>query len=664
MRKINTLIIALLLVVGSIAQSPQAFRYQAIVRGEAGNVLTNNPVGLKISMVEGNRDGMAKYVETHTLHSDPNGMINLVIGEGRTEMGDFNKINWGEDSYFVKIEIDITGGTDYEEMGTTQLYAVPYALYAEEAGGIARKENNTTSQNKAKSQIPKANSQKDTRNASSNSKFPADGNSWLNVDTANVGIGTTTPTEKLEVNGNIKTNGTIFIDDGFILLDSWGNPQHVVLHPNGTWSLRFDCKGKIKDIRDNNHYAITKIGTQCWMAENLNIGTRVDGIIDQTKNDLIEKFCYDDDDNNCTVYGGLYEWDEAMEYYTIDSARGICPPGWHIPSDNEWKILEGSVDSDYGIDNTEWDEIGWRGFDAGFHIKSNVGWNHSGNGNDSCGFTALPGGYWLFTGSFFHIGNMAFFWSSTEIDLTYAFYRSLYHSFDEVGRDNGNRNSGYSVRCLKDFTCGDSITDYRDLKHYGTVKIGYQCWMAQNINIGTRIDANIDQMNTGIIEKYCNSNHEDSCDQYGGLYQWGEAMQYETTDGAIGICPDGWHLPTNDEWKVLEGTVDSKFGVGDPEWENTPSRGYDAGKNLKSAYEWRLNGNGADLFNYKARSGGYSFYDGSGFISIGNIASFWTSTESIDSKAWARELIYDHDDVTSTIFGQSYGFSVRCLMDE
>jgi uncharacterized protein (TIGR02145 family) len=74
------------------------------------------------------------------------------------------------------------------------------------------------------------------------------------------------------------------------------------------------------------------------------------------------------------------------------------------------------------------------------------------------------------------------------------------------------------------------------------------------------------QSNNSIIEKYCYDNNLDSCTKYGGLYQWNEIMQYTTQQGVQGICPTGWHLPTDEEWKVLEGAADSQYGIGDHEF--------------------------------------------------------------------------------------------------
>ena len=196
-------------------------------------------------------------------------------------------------------------------------------------------------------------------------------------------------------------------------------------------------------------YNTVIIGNQCWMTENLNIGTSILGTNDQTDNDLIEKYCYDNDEDNCDDYGGLYQWNEVMQYVSTEGAQGICPAGWHIPTDNEWKILEGYVDSQYGIGDPEWDNIGWRGFDACEKLKSTNGWYMSGNGSDAYDFAALPGGHRNYNGYFYRVEKDANFWSSTE-DGTDAWSRILQYNYDGVRRYPGTQDYGYSVRCLKD----------------------------------------------------------------------------------------------------------------------------------------------------------------------------------------------------------------------
>lgn len=118
------------------AQVPQSFKYQAVVRDGSGDIITDQQVGLQVSILQGSTSGTAVYVETHPPTTNGFGLINLKIGKGTVVSGDFSMIDWGNDSYFIKIEIDATGGTSYTEMGTSQLLSVPYALHAETVKNI------------------------------------------------------------------------------------------------------------------------------------------------------------------------------------------------------------------------------------------------------------------------------------------------------------------------------------------------------------------------------------------------------------------------------------------------------------------------------------------------------------------------------------------------
>ena len=118
---------ALLLTISSFAQSPEKMSYQAVIRNAANALVTNQQVGMQISILQGST---AVYEETQTPTSNTNGLVTLEIGTGTIVSGTFSSIDWSADTYFIKIETDPAGGTNYTITGSSQLLSVPYALYA------------------------------------------------------------------------------------------------------------------------------------------------------------------------------------------------------------------------------------------------------------------------------------------------------------------------------------------------------------------------------------------------------------------------------------------------------------------------------------------------------------------------------------------------------
>ena len=175
--------------------------------------------------------------------------------------------------------------------------------------------------------------------------------------------------------------------------------------------------GTMTDSRDGKTYKTVKIGSQIWMAENLNYRTR-------------DSYCYEDKISNCDKYGRLYTWDAAIT---------ACPSGWHLPSHAEWETLVTAVGGESG---------------AGTKLKSTSGWLKDGNGSDSFGFSALPAGERNLSpaGSgpeaYTPVGHIACFWSSTDKGRHYT---ELFAERDDVWIYNpDDRGRGKSVRCLKD----------------------------------------------------------------------------------------------------------------------------------------------------------------------------------------------------------------------
>jgi hypothetical protein len=134
--KLSFLAILMCISTHSIAQTPQGFNYQAVVRNAGGAILPKQQVNFRISLLHGSISGTNTYTETHLVTTDQNGLVNFVIGTGAVVNGIFKDIQWGNGPFFVKVEIDPTGGSSFVVMSTTQLLSVPYALFAEQSRNV------------------------------------------------------------------------------------------------------------------------------------------------------------------------------------------------------------------------------------------------------------------------------------------------------------------------------------------------------------------------------------------------------------------------------------------------------------------------------------------------------------------------------------------------
>jgi uncharacterized protein (TIGR02145 family) len=197
---------------------------------------------------------------------------------------------------------------------------------------------------------------------------------------------------------------------------------------------------------DGNYYKVVRIGSQIWMAENLNVGTVIPIDKSPDKNGIIEKYCYADLKTNCDIYGGLYRWDEMMQYTPADTGlisttQGICPVGWHIPSQKEWSVLAENVG---GVDV------------AGSSLKE-AGFSHwsapnLGATNES-GFTGLPGGIYSPPPGYIGydgLGNYTSWWTSEEYYLkNSAYWIGLDYNIKSLDAGLNATVWGLSVRCVK-----------------------------------------------------------------------------------------------------------------------------------------------------------------------------------------------------------------------
>jgi uncharacterized protein (TIGR02145 family) len=193
-------------------------------------------------------------------------------------------------------------------------------------------------------------------------------------------------------------------------------------------------------LYEGQYYMTVKIGTQCWMAENLNVGTMINGDQEQTQQipDTIQKYCYNNSEDSCAIYGGLYQWKEMMQYSTTPGVQGICPENWHIPTDSEWTTLFSYLG-------------GWEIAGGKMKEEGSIHWQSPNTGaTNESGFTALPGGLRNPAGSFISIRAYAWFWTSTTATALKAYNHWLYHDLTSIISGNQDKVNGFSVRCVKD----------------------------------------------------------------------------------------------------------------------------------------------------------------------------------------------------------------------
>ena len=210
-------------------------------------------------------------------------------------------------------------------------------------------------------------------------------------------------------------------------------------------------------------YATVQIGEQCWFAENLRAenykngdaipsnlsdsewSTTTSGAVavygegSSTCNDLSPDGDACDESWSLDEYGRLYNW------YAVDDARGLCPSGWHVPTDENWMTMEMAL----GMSEAEANDVQYRGTDQGAQMKTTYGWNAGGNGTNSSGFSGLPGSYRYPLGYFHNAGKNGYWWSSSPYS-SYAWDRSLGYGNENVNRYFLSLRYGFSVRCIKD----------------------------------------------------------------------------------------------------------------------------------------------------------------------------------------------------------------------
>lgn len=213
----------------------------------------------------------------------------------------------------------------------------------------------------------------------------------------------------------------------------------------------FTCGDSL--LYEGRFYQTVQIGSQCWFAENLNVGTMVTSTSNQLNNSILEKKCYQNDSLNCVIYGGFYTVAEMLRYKFSDPKQGICPTGWHIPSDKEFMDLEAQLGMAGAFPLTT---IGYRGTDQGSQLAGNASlWLNSSLVSNpafgASGFNAVPGGY---ANGVSHSGVSAdaYFWTSSYEFGSGEYFRQIRYVSPTISRDIiSNINFfAFNVRCVQD----------------------------------------------------------------------------------------------------------------------------------------------------------------------------------------------------------------------
>ena len=218
-----------------------------------------------------------------------------------------------------------------------------------------------------------------------------------------------------------------------------------------TFSIPEPCPGMPTITYAGQVYHTVQIGNQCWLKQNLNIGKMIMGDQDQTNNGQIEKYCYNNDSENCAIYGGLYQWAEIVKYLNGASNNsswdpaptgnviGICPNGWHIPSDADWNILINQLGGNEVAGGKMKTATGWA-----------PGWSRNGNGSNISGFTGLPTGGRFDGGNFSHLMSTGAIWLSPEYNNFSAWYGGLTYLSAYASLSHFSKDLGRGCRCVQD----------------------------------------------------------------------------------------------------------------------------------------------------------------------------------------------------------------------
>ena len=465
---------------------------------------------------------------------------------------------------------------------------------------------------------------------------------------------------------------------------------------------------------DGNIYNTWQMGSQCWMKENLRTTRFADGtpLTLGDEHSSTESLYYYPDNNtaNADTYGLLYNWTAVMHgaassNVSPSNVQGVCPDGWHVPSSAEWATLTGYVSgrSQYWCDGESENIAKALACNSGWNTNAvmdcAVGLNQS--NNDASHFSGMPTGGFVSSG-IANFGKFAMFWTCTAVGSNAESYYLAY-STATVGHPTGGYETTYGmgVRCVRDegngggssssdlYSCpvaspnanetatGGRITELRDYDNnsYRVVKIGNQCWMKDNLRTkhyadGTNISQGSNSMfslTTSVSYYFYPDGNSANANVYGLLYNWKAAIRTisnaSTTNpsGVQGVCPNGWHLPSEAEYAQMTNYVQSQSEyVCNSNYENYVAPAFASNEgwmssSINCAPGNNLAANNATGFN--AMPAGQWAQDPSG---ITQYASFWGASGD-SSTAYSWNLLVNHPYPVVSYDMSEWAYSVRCV---
>ncbi len=620
MKKIFTLIIIVLCATTLFAQAPEKFTYQAVVRNASNSLVANAPVGVRVSILQGSASGSAVYVETQTATTNANGLVTLSIGGGNAQQGAFADIDWANGPFFLKSETDPNGGSNYSITTTQQMLSVPYALYAKEAGNIPTVPANVSAFTNDAGYITAQDIPEVPTVPTNVSAFTNDAGYITAQDIPTI------PT--------VPTNVSAFTNDAGYLTNFTETDPTVP-----AWA-------KEANKPTYNYSEIVNTPTIPTVPTNVSAFTNDAGYLtNYTETDPTVPAWAKEANKPVYNYSEIVNTPEIPTVPTNVSA--FMNDAGYLTEYTEQQVLSISNDTIF--------------LTGGSFVKLPAGFDGDYNSlTNTPTIPTVPDSVSAFT-------NDAGYITMADIQVLLD---EMNHKIDSLENLINNQQPVAPDTTVEPvFHCGTStLTDY-DGNVYNTVQIGNQCWMKENMRTMHYSDG------SEIQNAHQSNVNGEYIPEYGYLYDWSAVMHGASSSSAVpsgvqGICPTGWHVPSDAEWTQLTNYVSSQS-----DYVCGSDTSY-ISKALADTMGWNdatadcTVGNDPTANNttgFSVLPAGHYRSQFDLVIGSGMMANFWSCTESSAGNpggAWARVIANSTANVSYTSGNRSNGFSVRCLRDQ